>query len=158
MFPLLVLLSFFLFLSFHDSSPCVCSRHVYLRSLLCIFTHTHTLSLSHASSVQLILLLEKSPSLTFRVFEKKILVSFLHPFFVKLFLFYLRCCFAPFFLLFFSIVFVRTRYIDSFFFGRITTCLNHHKNLFSEFLLFDVNKSVIVLLLFFWKFLFQRQI
>ena len=65
---------FFLFLSFHDSSPCVCSRYVYLLSFLCIFTHTLSLSLSYASS-ELILFLEKS-FISFSCFRK-------NPFFIS---------------------------------------------------------------------------
>ena len=119
---------------------------MFVYSLSCVYLLSLSLSLSLLCFFCSInSFLEKSPSLTFRVFEK-ILFSFLHPLFVKLFLFYLHCCFAAFFLLLFSIVFVRTRYID--FFCRITTCLNHHKNLFSECLLFAVNKSVIVFLFF----------
>ena len=71
-----IALFFSLFLSFHDSSPCVCSRYVYLLSFLCLFS----LSLSLLCFFCSILFLEKSPSLTFRVFEKKSLFHFFIPF------------------------------------------------------------------------------
>ena len=135
---LLILNAFLLFsfFSYHVSSPCVCSRHVCLISL----------SLSLLCCFCLFYFFFNHLYFFFRFF---FLISFLicSSFFVKLFLFYLHCCFAFFLVLFNR---VRSNKINwSFFFVQNNHLLNPSKNLFAEFLLFDVKSLSSFFVLFF---------
>ena len=108
------------------------SRYVYLLSLYC------------ASSVDSFFF-ENSLLFIFLLFSKKKRppFSFVHPFFVKLFLCHLLCCFAPFpvcFCFFQSCSFEQDKL--TFFFWQKNHLFNTSKNLSSEFLLFVFLKSL----------------
>ena len=118
---LLILRAFLLFsyFSYHVSSLCVCSRYVHLLSFLCFFFFS--------LSLFLMLLLFNSfffnhLHLFFFSFLKKSPFLICSPLFVKLFLFYLHCCFAFFLVVLFNRV--RSNKINCrlFFSGRKTTC------------------------------------
>ena len=130
--------SFFSFFSFF-LFPCFLS--------LCLPLAMFIYSLSCASSVEF-LFLKNHISLIFRNFflkKKKKLFFICSSLFVSVFLFYLLCCFAPFF-------FNRalSNKINWFFFWQKNHLFHLSKNSFSEFLLYDVsNKSLSSFFVFF---------
>ena len=98
-----------------------------------MFIYSLTDSLSLSLLCFFCLFLQKNTFIDFLLKNLFICSSLL----AKLFLFYLLCCFAPFFSFVFSIVFFRTREIDPFFFWQKNNLFNPSKN-FSEILSFDV--------------------
>ena len=131
------------FFSFHVSSPQVCLS-------LCLFT----LSLLLFFFCWVFFFFEKSHWFDFSLFfQKKLFIC--SSLFVSVFLFYLLCCFAPFF-------FNRalSNKINWFFFWQKNHLFHLSKNSFSEFLLYDVsNKSLSSFFVFLGvKYLFSTKI
>ena len=117
--------------------------------LLFASRYVFLLSLSCASSVDSFFL-----KIHFYLFSFKKIpsFSFVHPFFVRLFLFHLFCCFAPFF--FNRVLSNKINWLFSS--SRKKHLFNTSKNIFSEFLLFFLKKSLSSFFDFFRSSLFQK--
>ena len=123
------------------------SRYVYLLCLLCFLCWF------------LFFFFENSLLFIFLLFQKKGRpFSFVHPFFVKLFLFHLLCCFAPFpvcFCFFNRVLSNKINWLFSF--GRKTTCLIPPRTYFLNFCyLPPPRKSLSSFFSFFSKFPFSK--